>query len=470
MALKLYNTLTRKKEKFEPLEKGKVKIYTCGPTVWDYAHIGNFRAYVFEDLLRRYLKYKGYEVKQVMNLTDVDDKTIKGSQKEGIPLEEYTARYKKAFLEDMDRLNVERAEIYPEATKHIKQMVNMVKTLLDKGFAYKGKDGSIYYRISEFQGYGKLSGIDTKKLKSGARVNQQEYDKEQAGDFVLWKAWTEKDGDVYWETEIGKGRPGWHIECSAMSTEYLGPTFDLHAGGVDLIFPHHENEIAQSEAATGKKFVNYWTHNEHLIVEGEKMSKSLGNFYTLRDLKDYDPRAVRYVLMATHYRQQLDFTQDKLKEAETIIQKLDTLVRNLKSLEGKGKETDTSKLIKKVKTEFEKAMDDDLNISEALKHFFQFVSQVNKLLSEKKLGKEEAETILETLFDLDSVLGLGLSETEEVWHRPEEAKKEIEEKILEREKLRENKKFKKADEIRDELKKRGIILEDREGGTRWRKA
>ncbi|MEM7819165.1 MAG: cysteine--tRNA ligase, partial [Candidatus Aenigmatarchaeota archaeon] len=292
MVLKLFNTLTRKKEVFKPIKKNEVRMYTCGPTVYDFAHIGNFRTYVWQDILKRWLLFKGFKVKHVMNLTDIDDKTIKGAREQGISLREFTEKYIKAFFEDSKTLNLLPADVYPRATEHIREIVELIKILIEKGYAYKGEDGSIYYDISKFKDYGKLSKLKIKELKAGARVKSDSYTKEEAYDFALWKAWDPEDGEVFFETEIGKGRPGWHIECSAMSMKYLGETFDIHTGGVDLIFPHHENEIAQSEAATGKKFVNYWLHAEHLIVEGRKMSKSLGNFYTLRDLlaKGYDPR------------------------------------------------------------------------------------------------------------------------------------------------------------------------------------
>ncbi|MBW3023037.1 cysteine--tRNA ligase [Candidatus Woesearchaeota archaeon] len=274
MALKIFNTLTRKKEEFKPV-KLPVRMYNCGPTVYYYPHIGNYRAYVFADLIKRYLKYKGFKVKQVMNITDVDDKTIRDSQKEGISLKEFTEKYEKAFYEDLEKLNIDKADVFPKATEHIEEMVAIIKILLDKKIAYKSDDGSIYYDISKFPDYGKLAHIDVSELKAGARVKQDEYEKGQAQDFALWKAWDENDGDGFWETELGKGRPGWHIECSAMSMKSLGASFDIHTGGIDLVFPHHENEIAQSEAATGKKFVNYWVHNEWLLVDGKKMSKSL---------------------------------------------------------------------------------------------------------------------------------------------------------------------------------------------------
>ena len=275
MGFKLYNTLTHKKELVKPIKDNQIAMYSCGPTVYDFAHIGNFRAYICSDILKRYLKYSGFKVKHVMNITDVDDKTIKGANKEGISLKEYTSRYEKSFFEDLETLNIDKADVFPRATEHIPEMVSIIKKLLKGRIAYKSEDGSVYYNISKFKDYGKLSHTKVKQLKEGARVKQDSYEKEEAKDFALWKAYDKEDGNVFWETEIGKGRPGWHIECSAMSIKHLGEHFDIHGGGVDLIFPHHENEIAQSEASTGKKFVNYWFHNEHLLVNGQKMSKSL---------------------------------------------------------------------------------------------------------------------------------------------------------------------------------------------------
>ena len=319
-----FNTLTRKKEVFKPLDEGKVKIYTCGPTVYDFAHIGNFRAFLFEDLLKRWLIQRGFKVTHVMNLTDIDDKTIKGSQTQKVPLRQFTEFYVKAFFEDIKALNIQPADVYPKATDHIPEMVALIKTLMAKGIAYKGEDGSIYYAISKFPDYGKLSKIKPAELKAGARVSQDEYTKEEAQDFAVWKAWTLEDGDVFWETELGKGRPGWHIECTAMSLRYLGETLDIHAGGVDLIFPHHENEIAQSESLTGKLFSRFWLHAEFLMVEGQKMSKSLGNYYTLRDLvaKGHAPEAIRYLLASVPYRKSLNFTMDGLKAAAVAIDRL----------------------------------------------------------------------------------------------------------------------------------------------------
>ena len=458
--LKLFNTLTRKIELFKPLHDAEVGIYTCGPTVYDYIHIGNCRAFVFADLLHRYLEYKGYKVKHVVNLTDVDDKTIKGSQKEGIPLRKYTEKYAKAFFEDVATLNIKPAFKYPRATEHIKEMVELVKKLLEKGYAYKAKDG-IYYDISKFPEYGKLSKIDVSKLKKGARVNVQEYDKQEAADFALWKFWTPEDGDVFWETEIGKGRPGWHLECSAMSMKYLGETFDIHTGGVDLIFPHHENEIAQSEAATGKKFVNYWLHNEFILVNGKKMSKSLGNFFTLRDLlnKGYSWRAIRYALLSVHYREQLNISEESLESARSAIERIYDFLLRLKESNSKNANENVEILINNLLENFEKEMDNDLNISAALAVIFNFIKEINKL----ELTKEEAEEVKNAILKLDNVLGLKLEELIQ-----EKLPKEIAELIKKREEFRKNKQYQEADKIRDELKKKGILLEDTKEGTIWK--
>ncbi|HEC80710.1 MAG TPA: cysteine--tRNA ligase, partial [Firmicutes bacterium] len=329
--MRFYNTLIKSVEEFSPLEGDVVKMYTCGPTVYDYAHIGNFRTYVFEDILRRWLKFRGYKVIQVMNITDVDDKTIMGANEKGISLDEYTREYTNAFFEDIDTLRIERAEHYPRATEHINEMIALIEKLIEKGIAYVADDG-IYYSIAKFPEYGKLSGFDVKSVKAGARVAKDEYDKEDVRDFALWKF--RRPDEPFWSAPFGDGRPGWHIECSAMSMKYLGETFDIHIGGVDNIFPHHENEIAQSEGATGKKFVRYWLHSEHLIVEGRKMSKSLGNFYTLRDLLSmgYNPIAIRYLLLSTHYRKQLNFTFDGLKGAYSTVMRLWDTIGRLESI------------------------------------------------------------------------------------------------------------------------------------------
>ena len=463
--LRFFNTMTRKKMRFVPLEKGKVKMYTCGPTVYDFAHIGNFRAFVFQDLLRRWLEYRGFTVTQAMNLTDVDDRTIKASREQGIPLSVHTQKYIVAFFEHKQQLNIEKAECYPRATEHINEMVAFVKKLIEKGYAYKAEDGSIYYDISKFKDYGKLSKMKLKELKAGARVKVDSYEKEQAWDFALWKAWGKEDGNVFWETEIGKGRPGWHLECSVMSMKYLGETLDIHSGGVDLIFPHHENEIAQSEAVTGKKFVNYWLHSEHLMVEGERMAKSLGNFYTLKDLLDkgYSARAVRYLLLSTHYRQQLNFTFEGLKAAQSAIERLTIFRERLLEADGEPAGEELKKLIRTTRMNFEAALDDDLNITKALATLFDFVREVNRMIDQGKVSGKEAKTVHDLMMDFDTVLGV-MGEV-----KKELLPKEIEELIQRREAARKAKDWKAADEIRQKLYERGIILEDTTKGVKWRR-
>lgn len=461
-----FNTLTRRKERFTPLEKGKVKMYTCGPTVYDFAHIGNFRAFIFEDVLRRWLKYRGFRVTQVMNLTDVDDRTIAASKKANIPLSEHTQQYVEAFFEDLQTLNIEKAEHYPRATEHVPEMVALIKKLVQKGYAYKGEDGSIYYDISKFKDYGKLSKFKVEKLKAGARVKVDEYEKAEARDFALWKAWTEEDGDVFWETDIGKGRPGWHIECSAMSMKYLGETLDIHTGGVDNMFPHHENEIAQSEAATGKKFVNYWLHNEHLLVEGKRMGKRFGNYYTVRDLVGklgHNPLAVRYLLMSTHYRQQFNFTFDGLEAAKNAIDRLTNFMYRLKDANGKGCEKEINQLITRVQKEFGDAMDDDLNIGVALAALFEFVREVNNLVDQDSLSNEEGQRVYELVLGFDNVLGV-IGDVSKEEKLPEGAQ----ELVQKREEARRAKDWKTADQVRNQLKAMGIIIEDTSQGLRWR--
>jgi cysteinyl-tRNA synthetase len=460
-----YNTLTRRKEKFKPLQQGTVRMYTCGPTVWDFAHIGNFRSFVFEDLLRRWLKYRGFNVIQVMNITDVDDRTIVASKKQGIPLSEHTKQYIKAFFEDIAALNIERAEHYPRATENIPEMVALIKKLMEKKYAYKGEDGSIYYDISKFKNYGELSKFKVDQLEAGARVKVDEYDKAEARDFALWKAWTEDDGDVFWATEIGKGRPGWHIECSAMSMKYLGETLDIHTGGVDNMFPHHENEIAQSEAATDKKFVNYWLHCEHLLVEGKRMGKRFGNYYTLRDLmeKGHDPTAVRYMLLSTHYRQQFNFTFEGLNAAKNTIDRLRNFMRRLSDADGQSSEGKARQLVCQVQKGFSKAMDDDLNIGLGLATIFEFVREANYLIDASKLSKEEAQELNDLMREFDRVLGF-IGEVE----KEEKLSEEVEKLILKREEARKAEDWKTADEMRKQLKNMGIVVEDTAQGVKWR--
>jgi cysteinyl-tRNA synthetase len=420
-----------------------------------------------------------------MNLTDVDDRTINGSRAAGIRLNVYTKQYIDAFFEHKRLLNIKDAEHYPRATEHINEMVKLVKKLLEKGYAYKAEDGSIYYDISKFHDYGKLSKLKLKELKPGARVKVDSYEKEQAWDFALWKAWDENDGDVFWETEIGKGRPGWHLECSVMSMKYLGETLDIHSGGVDLIFPHHENEIAQSEAVTGKKFVNYWLHGEHLMVEGQRMAKSLGNFYTLKDLLDkgYNPRAVRYLLLSTHYRQQLNFTFDGLEAAGKAIERLTVFNERLVETDGKPAGEELERLMKVTRKDFEAALDDDLNITKALATLFTFVREVNKMIDQGKVTNQEAGKSRELLRKFDQVLAVigGVTVTIEktltvkssltpkITVTREPLPKEIEKLIKEREAARKAKDWKTADEIRQRLSDMGIILEDTASGVKWRK-
>jgi cysteinyl-tRNA synthetase len=461
-----FNTLTRKKEVFKPLEDGRVKMYTCGPTVYDFAHIGNFRAFLFEDLFKRWLGYRNFKVTHIMNLTDIDDKTIKGSQRQGISLSQFTDFYVHAFFEDIKALNIQFADLYPKATDHIPEMVALIKTLLAKGIAYRGEDGSIYFSVCKFPDYGKLSHIKVGELKAGARVSQDEYAKEEAQDFALWKAWCPQDGDVYWETELGKGRPGWHIECSAMSMKYLGETFDIHCGGVDNMFPHHENEIAQSEAATGKKFVNYWMHNEHLQVEGKKMSKRLGNYYTLRDLlaKGYDPIAIRYLLMSTHYRQQFNFTFEGLEAAKGAVDRLKNFVRRLHDTNGEESNGSVATFIAKAEACFGGSLDDDLNIGLALASLFDLVRDINNLLDANAVSKTEAANVGGLLIKFDLVLGvIGKVEVEETLPA------DIDGLVQKREAARGAKNWKEADSIRAQLKAMGIVLEDTAQGVRWHK-
>jgi cysteinyl-tRNA synthetase len=465
--LQLYNTLTRKKGPFREIQKGHAGMYTCGPTVYDFAHIGNFRAYICGDILRRYLEYRGYNVRHVMNITDVDDKIIRDSRKQGISLKEFTEKYARAFFEDLGTLNIERAHLFPRATEHIAEMVSMIKELMKNGIAYKASDGSIYYDIRKFKDYGRLSGVRVGELKEGARVKQDEYAKEEANDFALWKAWDENDGDVFWETEIGKGRPGWHIECSAMSTKYLGRHFDIHAGGIDLVFPHHENEIAQSEGAFGGRFVNYWFHNEYLMVDGKKMSKSLGNFHTLRDLleKGYNPKAIRYLLMSAHYKVQLNFTEEGIKAAEETISRLREFMLKLKDANGKGgsdAQDTVQGMIERAKAGFEKSMDDDLNISAALSSVFDLMREANGLLAQEKISREDAEAILAFMKGIDRVLGV--LEFEE-----EKAPEEIMMLVAEREKARRSMDFGLSDSLRDEIRKKGWQVDDTKDGPKLKK-
>ena len=461
--MKFYNTLHRKKEDFQPLEKGKVTLYTCGPTVYDYAHIGNFRAYIFEDLLRRYLEFSGYDVLQVMNITDIDDKTIRRSIEEKMSLEDFTDKYTSSFFEDVEALKIIPAHHYPRATEFIPQMIETIKQLEDKGFTYTTEDGSVFFKISQFSEYGKLANLNPDQLKSGDRVEDDEYGKEEGRDFALWKGFKPQDGDVNWDSPWGKGRPGWHIECSVMSTHYLSNHFDIHCGGVDNIFPHHENEIAQSCAASGEGFVNYWLHNEHLLVDGQKMSKSMGNFYTLRDLleKGFSPEALRYTLISTHYRSKLNFTFEKVKAAQKCINKLRELKRRLKKIDNEEDEvlnSETETMLYK----FSEKLEDDLNISAALGELFIWVNYLFAELDNDKLDYCSAKGALSALRKIDSVLGVidcANLEVDDIIH----------ELIKDREKARSDKNWEKADEVRKQLDELGIVLDDTPEGTIWKR-
>ncbi len=465
MPLVFTNTMGRVKQPFKPVRGRTVRMYTCGPTVYDYAHIGNFRAYIFEDLLRRFLKFKRYKVKQVMNLTDIDDKTIQGSQEEGVKLSEFTERYVTAFFEDLDKLNVERAEHYPRATQHIDDMVELVKRLLRAGYAYRGEDGSIYYDVSKFPDYGRLSGTRPDQMKAGARIRADEYTKEEATDFALWKSWDEKDGSVFWETELGKGRPGWHIECSAMSMKYLGETFDIHTGGEDNIFPHHENEIAQSVAATGKPFVKYWLHCGLLQVEGKKMSKSLGNHIVPRTLmrEGHDQRAIRYLLLSAHYKAALNFTRDALTAAEKTVASLDDFMQRISQLELRG--VHNKKLYRTMRSaarEFVRALEDDLDTPRALAAVHQLIRETNKALDQRKISRRNLEEIYEQMSEFDSVLVV-------IRHKREELEPELVKLVRQREEAREKRDWKLADDLRAELSRKGMTLEDTPYGVIWKR-
>lgn len=469
MTLKLFNTLTKKKEEFKPIKKGIVNMYSCGPTVYGFAHIGNFRNFVFVDVLKRYLKYKGYKLKHVMNITDIDDKTIRDSATEGLSLKDFTEKYTKAFFEDIKKLNIEKADIFPKATEHVNDMISFTKKLVDKDYGYE-KSGSVYFSIAKFKDYGKLSKMDLSQVKVGVRVDADEYEKDHPGDFVLLKKSKsdEVKRGISYDTEWGKCRPGWHLECSVMSMKYLGDTFDIHTGGIDLVFPHHENEIAQSEAYSGKKFVDYWIHNEHLVVDGKKMSKSLGNFFTLRDLLDkgYDPKAIRYLLFSTYYRQKLNFTFEGLEAAKKAVDRLNNFVKKIRIfktvLSGKY-DSAIKKLIDKTKKEFIEKMDDNLNISEALGVIFDFVRKINEKMTSDGIDKKNATGIYDFMSNINSVLGVIDFETKE------DISQDIQKLIDEREEARKNKDWEKADHIRDDLKKKGIGLIDTKEGVRWKK-
>jgi len=464
--LKVFNTLSRQIEEFTPLNDNQVRMYICGPTVWNFAHIGNFRTFIFGDVLRRYLKYKGYDLTHVFNLTDVDDRIINEAAKQGISIDEFTAPYIHAFWEDFDALGNERPEITPRATHHIAEMIDIIAKLLENGHAYES-EGSIYYRISAFPDYGKLSKINfAGNIHGGSeRIDTDKYDKEDARDFALWKLVGE-DEQPGWDAPFGRGRPGWHIECSAMSMKYLGETFDLHAGGMDLQFPHHENEIAQSEGATGKLFAKYWMHGEFLKIDDVTMSKSKGNFFTFRDLREqgYSPLAIRYLLLSVPYRKQLNFTFEGLQGAESTVERLRNFRRLVKEANTEpGSKPAVKAIVENALGEFETAMDDDLNTAVALAAIHNLVREVNIVLAQDGLLADDKAAILDAVAKLDAVLGIfGAEETEML-------DAEIETLINERQEARRNREFARSDEIRDLLASKGIILEDTKDGLRWKR-
>jgi cysteinyl-tRNA synthetase len=491
MALRLYNTLPGKIEEFHPLQDHEVRMYACGPTVYDYGHIGNFRTFVAVDILRRFLRQGGFSVRHVMNITDVDDKIIRNSALEGLSVKDYTAKYEKAFLEDSSTLNIE-PPILVRATQHIEEMARFVAELEKKGFAYRTEDGSYYFRIAKFPGYGKLSKKDFAGMEDGARVDVDEYEKDNARDFALWKA--PKPGEAFWESPIGRGRPGWHIECSAMSMQELGETFDLHAGGEDLIFPHHENEIAQSEALTGKPFVHFWFHARFLLVEGEKMSKSAGNFFTLRDLalKGYKPSSIRLLLASVPYRHQLNFTFDGLKQMASNVEKLRNFQLRLKTGQFPAGTSDST-LAAETVARMRSALEDDLNTAQAQAAMFDMVRKVNAAIDSGQIRKGDVAPLLAALDTFDEIFAvlrdddapkmkaiLDWAKTEGRDHDVSQelidavgtqslSDAEIEARIAEMEAARRSRNFQASDAIRNELVAAGLLVEITKDGVRWRR-
>jgi len=454
-SLRLHNTMSGQVEEFESIEPGHVRMYTCGPTVHDYSHIGNFRTFLFEDVLRRVLEQEGYEVTQVMNLTDVEDRIIRKAAERGQTIDDFTEQYIEAFFEDLDTLRIERAEHYPRATQHIFEMVSLIERLKENGHAYVA-DGSTYYRISSFPRYGALAHLDVSGLRAGARVDVDEYGKDDPRDFVLWKA--RKPEEQSWETPLGPGRPGWHIECSAMSMQYLGESFDIHTGGVDLIFPHHEDEIAQSEGATGKRFARYWLHAQYLQdATGEKMSKRLKNFATVRDLlaEGYTPRAIRYALLTgAHYRSPLAFSEELLKAADSAVKRLDEFAVRLGSVADAGPTPE-------IRARWDDALRDDLNLPAAVGHLFEFIKTFNPRLESGKATPDERAGAMAMLRHANRIL--------DVIEFPEAIDAEVERLIAERQAARNRRDFARSDEIRQQLLRMGIQLDDTKEGTRWKR-
>jgi cysteinyl-tRNA synthetase len=475
--IQLHNTLGGKIEPFIPQNSGEVRIYSCGPTVYDFAHIGNFRTFVFQDILRRFLRSRGFKITQVMNLTDVDDRIIANAAAASVGIREYTEKFAQAFFDDCRTLSIEQPEHWTRATDNIDSMVQLIERLREKSYTYDS-EGSIYYRIAKFPDYGKLSNIDVSGIQAGARVDVDRYEKESARDFALWKA--PKAGEHFWETSVGRGRPGWHIECSAMAMKYLGETLDIHTGGIDLAFPHHENEIAQSEAATGKRFVKYWLHAEHLLVEGEKMSKSLGNFFTLRDLfaKGYKPSALRFALASVPYRRQLNFTFDGLQQAASSVERLRNFADRL--AQGKfpaGTQKTMADRIADAAEEFDAGLSDDLNTARALGAVFEFVREANIAMDKSEFGQgavPAAQKLLQTFDQIFSVLENNDAQKLQALGYGQKSgtsdDAEIEKLVAERQAARQSRDFAASDCIRKTLAERGIILEDsRDGSVRWKR-
>jgi len=470
MGIQFYNTLSRTKEPFKEIDEGKVTFYSCAPTVHDYAHIGNFKTFIVYDLIKRYLIYREYQVSHVMNITDVEDKIIRKLSEQGQDLAAFTSRYSEIFFQEMALLNILPADQYPKATDHVSEMVEMIHRMVEDGFAYK-RDGSVYFSISKFPSYGELARLDFAGMQEGASgTDLDEYEKEDARDFVLWKAWKEEDGEVFWESDFGKGRPGWHMECSCMAMKYLGETVDIHAGAVDLIFPHHQNEIAQSEALTGKKFVNYWLHGAHINVDDTKMSKSLGNFLTISDVAKTpdDARAFRYLVISSHYRTAFNFSKEALDGARNTMRHLNNFKRRLSEVEVKDGGADLGALVTAARDGFVTHMDDDLNSPRAMASVFDMVSAVEGLLGEHNVDRAGAEQVEDFLNEIDQVLGIfyGVPGEEEASSLTDELQALVEE----RQTARKEKNWARADEIRDLFLERGFVLEDTPDGTVWKPA
>ena len=465
--LRLFNTLSRKKEDFKPAGDGKVRMYSCGPTVYDYAHIGNFRAFVLADLLKRYLRYRGFTVFHVMNITDVEDKIIDRLHREGLGLNELTSKYEEIFYAELTKLNVARADLYPRATEHVEEMVQLVSQLQEKGLAYE-REGSVYFSINKFPKYGELANLDVDGIQDGISVDADEYDKDNARDFVLWKARVENDGEVYWESPFGQGRPGWHLECSCMSMKYLGQSFDIHTGGVDLIFPHHQNEIAQSEGATGKPFVRFWIHNEFLNINDEKMSKSLGNFYRLEDISEgpEDIKAYRYLLVTNHYRRKMNFTFELLAAAKNNLRRFARLQQRLSSVDQEGGQGDWVAQIASAREEFRQQLDDDLNTPAAMAAIWGLVNQVERALGKGGLGRVQAQSVLDFLAEINQVLGI-FYELQDAAEKPARLPEELAKLLEDRDLARSEKNWAQADLLRDKLVQAGVEIKDSPTGTEW---